>query len=209
VAPPNVFQEEEGLTPPAFSRLLAWLDEGIDSHGQTYLDMRSRLVDYFDRRNCPSADELADETLNRVGKTLEKTGAIAVKPPARYCYTIAKFVLLEDFRRQHKHVQLDDEPQSPGAGVPRGVRIPAPDEEANLQEQRLESLDRCLAELRPDQRELVIEYYRDTRRQKIDRRRELATQLGISMNALAIRASRIRASLEACVEARCKEQRQL
>ena len=197
------------MTPPAFSRLLAWLDDGSDSQGQAYLDMRARLVDYFDRRNRPTADELADETLNRVGKTLEKTGAIAVRPPARYCYTVAKFVLLEDFRRQHKHVQIEDEPPPPGAGVPRAVSLSTPDEALDVQELRLESLDRCLQELRPDQREMVIEYYRDTRREKIDRRRALAERMGISMNALAIRASRIRAALESCVQARCKEQRQV
>ena len=42
---------------------------------------------------------------------------------------------------------------------------------------------------------LIVEYYRDTGRQKIERRRALADRLGISMNALAIRASRIRDAL--------------
>jgi hypothetical protein len=49
-----------------FRKFLAWLDEGKDSSGQKYLDMRGRLVRYFDRRNCFPADDLADETLNRV-----------------------------------------------------------------------------------------------------------------------------------------------
>jgi hypothetical protein len=47
--------------------------------------MRRRLVAYFDRRNRPGADELADETFNRIASTLEKTGLIATRPPARYC----------------------------------------------------------------------------------------------------------------------------
>jgi hypothetical protein len=67
-----------------------------------------------------------------------------------------------------------------------------PDEGVSLREQRLECLDCCLHELKPEQRELVVEYYRDAKRQKIDRRRELAARLGISMNALGIRAWRIR-----------------
>jgi len=29
--------------------LLEWLDDGIDSQGEKYLEMRRRLVAYFDR----------------------------------------------------------------------------------------------------------------------------------------------------------------
>lgn len=209
MSPPKFLQEEEGLTRVAFNRLLEWLDDGVDSQGRAYLEMRRRLVEYFDRRNRPSTDELADETLNRVGRTLEKTGAIAVRPPARYCYTVAKFVLLEDFRCEHKHIRFDREPPVAGASTMRGDKLLEPDDGLDIQEQRLECLERCLQELRTDQRELVVDYYRDARRQKIERRRELANRLGITMNALAIRASRIRAALETCVEACRKDRRQI
>ena len=62
--------------------------------------MRRRLTSYFDRRDRPFADDLADETLNRIGRTLEHDGAIATTPQARYCYVVARFVLLEDIRRR-------------------------------------------------------------------------------------------------------------
>ena len=205
-APPHdSLREERGLTQVAFSRLLDWLDDGVGSQGETYLEMRRRLVSYFDRRDRLSADELADETLNRIGKTLEKDGAIATTPPARYCYVVAKFVLLEDVRREHTHVRLD---QARTAGVParRGVAVAEPDEDFAIRERRLECLDRCLCGLKAEQRELVLEYYRDAGRQKIERRREMAARRGISMNALGIRACRIRNSLEACVGACCQQQ---
>jgi DNA-directed RNA polymerase specialized sigma24 family protein len=204
VPPRDISRQDRGLTHIAFSRLLEWLDDGVDSQGETYLEMRRRLVLYFDRRNRLSADELADETLTRIGRTLEKDGSIATTPPARYCYVIAKFVLLEDVRREHLHVPLD-EARSVDAPGGRGVTFAQPDEGLAIREHRLECLDRCLHELKPDQRELVIEYYRDAGRQKIDRRRAMATRLGITMNALGIRACRIRSALEACVEACCKE----
>jgi DNA-directed RNA polymerase specialized sigma24 family protein len=198
----ETLREEEGLTQLAFSRLLEWLDDGVDSQGETYLEMRRRLVMYFDRRNRLSADELADETLNRIGRTLEKT-TITIRPPARYCYVVAKFVLLEDFRRERQHVALD-ESRSEASAV--GARLARVDDGMALTERRLECLDRCLDELKPEQRELVVDYYRDTRRQKIERRREIAKRLGISMNALGIRACRIRSALESCVE-RCRKER--
>jgi len=193
----DIAQEERTLTQVAFARLLEWLDDGVDTQGERYLEMRRRLVSYFDRRNRPFADDLADETLNRIGRTLEKSGSIAVTPPARYCYVVARFVLLEDIRRGRKYVQVDEARPLPSRG-----RVPAPDSEepAREQERRLDCLDRCLATLKPEQRELVVEYYRDVRREKIERRRALAARLGITMNALGIRACRIRAALETCVE---------
>jgi DNA-directed RNA polymerase specialized sigma24 family protein len=188
--------------------LLDWLDDGKESDGGTYLEMRRRLVAYFERRGRLSADELADETLNRIGRTLEKDGVIATTPPARYCYVVAKYVLLEDVRRERRHVPLDE---SRGSGATDRRLLTRPDSGAapSLREQRLECLDCCLQGLKPEQRDLVVEYYRDTKRQKIDRRRELAARLGISMNALGIRAWRIRSALESCVETCCQGPRQV
>ena len=56
--------------------------------------------------------------------------------------------------------------------------------------------------MKPAQRDLAIEYYRDAKRQRIDRRRGIAERLGITMNALGIRASRIRMTLETCMNAK-------
>ena len=199
----EALREEPSITQLAFTRLLAWLDDGVHSNGERYLEMRRRLVSYFDRRNRPAAEELADETLNRVAKTLAQTGAIATKPPARYCYVVAKFVLLEDVRRERRHVPLDETWHVDGGRpAPRIV----PDSGVMLKEQRLDCLDRCLQELKPEQRDLIVEYYADDRRQKIERRRDLATRLGITMNALGIRAFRIRDGLMACVES-CRQRR--
>jgi len=191
--------EERVLTEIAFARLLEWLDDGSDSRGETYLEMRRRLVAYFDRRGRPDADHLADETLNRVGKTLETSGAIATTPPARYCYVVARFVLLEDIRRGRRFIQVDE------ARTPALVESPGTSAQASIQERRLDCLDRCLHALKPEQRSLAIEYHRDARRQRIDRRRSLAAQLGITMNALGIRACRIRDAIEVCLDACCKD----
>jgi DNA-directed RNA polymerase specialized sigma24 family protein len=200
----EAFRKEPVFTELAFSRLLEWLDDGEDSRGERYIEMRRRLVWYFTRRNRPAADELADETLNRIARTLEQSGVILTRPPARYCYVVAKFVLLEDIRRQRKHVHLEEVWSGPGASD-RGNSA-AESERIAVREQRLDCLDHCLEQLTPEQRELVIEYYRDSRRQKIERRANLASRLGISMNALAIRACRIRETLMNCVEA-CQARR--
>jgi DNA-directed RNA polymerase specialized sigma24 family protein len=201
VATQELLREEPKITQFAFHRLLAWLDDGLDSRGETYIEMRRRLVTYFDRRNRPFADDLADETFNRVSKTLEQSGSITVKPPARYCYVMARFVLLEDIRRSKKFVQVNEARDAfPVLSRPFSVA----DDRASVQDQRLDCLDRCLDKLKPDQRELAIEYYRDAKRERIDRRRALAERLRITMNALGVRACRIRNVLETCVDSCCK-----
>lgn len=93
-------RKQRPLTKVAFTRLLAWLHEGAGGHAEPYLEMRRRLVSYFDRRNRLQPDDLADETLSRIGRMLEEEGAIAITPPARYCYVVARRVLLEDLERR-------------------------------------------------------------------------------------------------------------
>lgn len=72
-------------------------------------------------------------------------------------------------------------------------------------EREYECLERCMQKLTPDNRQLVLQYYQEEKRAKIDHRRQLAEQLGIALNALRIRAHRIRASLQECVQTCLRE----
>jgi hypothetical protein len=191
--PHAIDQSHSRTITTGFDQLLHWLDDGAESNGERYLEMRRRLVAYFDRRNRPAPDLLADETFDRIARTLETSGRIAVTPPARYCYVVARFVLLEDIRAARRTVPLDE------------ARASAPISRAGADgdpaDQPIGCLHRCLHRLQTTDRELIVEYYRDAKRERIDRRRALAGRLGISMNALGIRAWRLRATLERCVGA--------
>jgi RNA polymerase sigma factor (sigma-70 family) len=186
-------------TQGAFRDLLNWLDEGAESSGEKYLEMHRRLAAYFARKNCLSPDDLADETLTRVLRRLEEVGAIADMPAARYCYITARFVFLEYLRRaEHRQISLD---ALPGSRYPAsGLAAPSDaDDEFESRAKRLDCLEHCLLKLTPDHRELISEYYQGERQAKIEGRRQLAARLGLTMNALTIRACRIREKLEACV----------
>ena len=181
------------ITESALQRLLAWLDEGTDSGGQSFLEMRRRLVAFFDRKNCLNADELADETLNRVARRLEEEGTIESDAPAKYCYITARFVFMESLRAREKQAVPLDEVQENLALATDAT------EEKERREKLLECLEQCTDRLEAASREIIIRYYFGEERAKIENRRALAASLNITVNALSIRAFRIRDKLEACV----------
>ena len=176
----------------AFDRLLAWLDEGTESRGERYLEIRGRLVDYFGRRDCPFPEDLADETLNRVARRLEETGSIDDVVPARYCYIVAKFVFLESLRRPGQVELVAESAEAAVAQV-------ANEREEN--ERTFGCLEQCLQSCSIADRALILNYYQTTSGTALENRKQLAQRLGITANSLAIRACRIRRRLEACVRA--------
>ena len=131
------------------------------------------LAEANDYRVCVHfVASMADETLSRIDRALEN-GAITATPPGRFCYVVARSVLLEDFRREDYAV---------------------------------ECVEDRLQKLKQQERELIVEYYRGAGQQMIERRRDLAERLGISLNALGIRATRLRDALEAsCVGAQLSD----
>jgi DNA-directed RNA polymerase specialized sigma24 family protein len=181
----------------ALQRLLTWLDQGTDSQGERYLDIRDRLVHYFARRNCFAPDDLADETLNRVARRLEETGSIDDVAPARYCYIVAKFVLLESLRQRAREPGTswrDDHKTETLHTAPA-------DDTTEERERTMACLERCLEARTPSKRALILDYYATESEPASVRRKRLAERLGLTANSLAIRACRIRSRLESCVRA--------
>ena len=177
------------LTQAAFQRFLNWLDEDGDSGGQRYVEIRRRLVQYFDRKNCLGRQELADETLNRVARRLEEKGKISGSTPAQFCFIVARYIFLESLRGR-LHQELFQESSTASPDFQKGKEI---------EQQREDCLQECLETLEPEERGVIIGYYQGERRYRIENRKLLADRLGVSMNALSIRACRIRMKLESCI----------
>lgn len=190
-------------TEPALRKFLQWLDQGTDSNGERYLEMRRRLVRYFEHKRCVAADDLADETLNRVARRLEEQVTITEATPSQYCYIVAKFVFLEYLRQEHP--QAASESDFSSAAFSRAAHPARAPEHSATAERRFECLESCLEKMIPEERDLILEYYRGEQGEKIRRRRELAERLAVTLNALSIRACRIRVRLEACVSRCCEE----
>lgn len=198
-------KKEWVLNQDAFRQFLHWLDEGVDSGGDKYIEMRRRLVSYFDRRNCPSPDELADETLNRVARKLEELGQITDASPPHYCYIVARFILLEFSRSpQNRQSNIDDISPSQQAKSRLSVS-PFSDSDALAKEKRMNCLEGCLGQLPARDQAIIVEYYRGELRSKLERRAQIAENLGITLNALSVRTCRIRTKLETCVKKCCDD----
>ncbi|HYE16543.1 MAG TPA: hypothetical protein VD968_19045 [Pyrinomonadaceae bacterium] len=176
------------ITPESFDALLAWLDPDRERAGEKYEEIRRRLIKIFNARGCPEAERLADLTLDRVTRKVPAVAGDYDGDPALYFYAVANKIFLESLRERKKSE----------------ARVPPEAAPTPEKEQRYACLDRCMAKLTPRNRELILEYYRAERREKIDRRRELASGMGVALNALRIRACRIRATLYECVRA-CME----
>ena len=174
------------LTPQAFEKLLDALSRDRDEAGVRYEIMRRKLVRFFEWRKIESADEHADETINRAARRMEE-GEV-VENLNSYLYGVARMVYLEALKQQEL-VSIDDAPQI------LHQKAPEPSES----EPRVVCFDHCLDSLPPENRRLIVDYYQEERRAKIELRQELADSLQIPLNALRIRAHRIRAKLEQCI----------
>ena len=179
--------KERVITQEAFDGLLAWLDPDRDRAAHKYETVRTRLIKIFSCRGCGEADDLADETINRVTGKLSEIAGSYLGDPALYFYGVANKVYLEYLRRRPV------------------VESPPLRESSDDIEAEYACLERCMDLLPTENRRLVLEYYREEKRAKINHRRKLAEELGIAVNALRIRAHRIRLQLQQCVQSCIEE----
>lgn len=169
------------LTEEEFNQLLAWLGPTPDAAAERYESIRHGLIIVFVNRHCPDAEDLADETINRVAKKVKDLAGHYEGDPVRYFHGVAKKVFLEYTRQKH-----------PPAPPPPNT----PDAEAEAYH---DCLDACLERLTPENRKLILTYYGEKRRRKIASRRKLREQMSLKPGALRARTFRIRAALETCV----------
>lgn len=178
------------ITKEGFETLLRWFDPDRETAGQKYLDLRLRLVRMFVGRGCPAAEELSDETIDRV---IKKTLDIVPNyrgDPMPYFYAVAQNVFHE-WTRKPKHQEL---PQVLPANEPATGK--------GRLEMKQDCLKECLEKLVPAQRELIVNYYdyKGSKRDKINRRKAINTDLGITPELMRIRIYRIRTTLRKCIQ---------
>jgi DNA-directed RNA polymerase specialized sigma24 family protein len=192
------------LTQGAFDVLLARLHPDQQQAGQRYEEIRRGLITFFECRGSSAPDDHADETINRVARRLVEGHEIFAANPAAYFYGVAKNVLKE----QRKSAAAMFAPLESLPNVKQLADDPHELERRRTErvfaERRLACLEQCLETLADGDRSLIAHYYHGEAAVKVRNRKLLASQLAIPINALRIRALRIREKLEACVEQRLR-----
>jgi RNA polymerase sigma factor (sigma-70 family) len=181
--------EVSGLTPEGLEALLHFLDPDREKAGAAYEKYRHRLIRLFEWRGLTNAEDLADETINRVARRILEGVEVRSDPYAYFC-GVAHLLSKEVARRTaREHAVWEKEEWQPASPAEE------PDED-----DRLACLRHCLERLPEDQRLLVLRYHQED--DHIRSRQVLSQELGLPMNALRIRVHRVRRKLEDCV-AKC------
>lgn len=171
------------ITQERFSRFLEWLSPDSERAGEEYERLRFRLCKFFSLRHCNFADELADETINRV---IVRISTDQIENPLAYCYGVAKNVYRESLRKQRTHLDIDE--------VTIAVNAPEPQSFSN------ECLDKCLERLSTDSRDLLLEYFSETKQKKIELHQRISESLRMTQTALRMRVMRSKQKLKTCVQ---------
>ncbi len=169
------------ITREDFEYLLAWLDPEEDNAALKYEHIRLSLIRILTNRGCYEADIVADETMIFVTKKAREVAPEYVGDPALYFFGVCKFKHKEWLRK-------------------RSRPVPPPPEPAPDIEQECACVEECMAKLSSGDHDLFRRYHEKERREKINERSQLAEELGIGLNALRIRAHRIKSKLRSCVD---------
>jgi DNA-directed RNA polymerase specialized sigma24 family protein len=177
--------KENIVTQEKFDLLLSWLDRNRETAGQKYEKIRQRLIRILIGRGCFEAEQLADETFDRVTRKLPELAGNYTGEPSLYFYGVADKIYLEWLRQQKKIKQL---------------RLPQNDaRDKTALEIEYECLETCLEKLSAEQHRLIVGYYKEEKTAKIENRRKLAEFFGITANAMQVKTLRIRAQLKECM----------
>jgi DNA-directed RNA polymerase specialized sigma24 family protein len=174
---------KQEVTRERFEGFLDWLSPDRDRAGEEYERLRFRLCTFFSQRQCGFADELADETINRV---ILKSSEEQIENKIAYCYGVARNVYRESLRKERPHLDIDDVT----------VATKAPEEPSFSRE----CLDKCLEKLSPDNRNLLLDYFSEAKQAKVELHRRISETLQTTQTALRMRVMRTKLKLKICVQ---------
>jgi hypothetical protein len=184
--------DKKEISQEKFHDFLKWLNSDIEKSGIEYEKIRQRLIIFFDSRNCQNPDELADETINRVILKFEQIKDNYVGDKIYYFIGVARFVN-QEYQRNIKQNSEFDETQ-------KQFIYDAGDDNNPLNL----CLRDCLEKFDLSERELILDYFSQDKRKKIELRKIIANELGITLIALRMRIYHLKEKLQICIN-KCME----
>lgn len=166
--------------------LLRALDADPAQAETKLISLRKLLIWYFGHNQLPDSEDLCQEVICRVIKSLSDGKKITATKPQSYLLGFAANVLLEQRKaRRRQPLQLSEELPEPRRGNVSRAEIERT--EASI---LVEEYTRCLEQ---EERDLLISYYHEGR-EKLSRR------LGISCANLTLRVHRIKKKIREHIE---------
>jgi DNA-directed RNA polymerase specialized sigma24 family protein len=187
--------DDSGLNKEKFDRMLAWLHADQNEAVKQYVKISFKLFKYFERRlyldqfPCLDAEELADKTIDRVCLKMPHLADNYEGEPVKYFYGVAKYVYQE-------YTKDPDRGKKPLPDPPPFPPDPVDDPEQIQKELRHRCLEECMKHFSAEECDLLLRYFQDDKKAKIDHRKELAEKLKISLNTLRVRIYRLKETLE-------------
>jgi hypothetical protein len=219
---PSTKQNKDDLQTESFDFLLNQLSSNPEQAETRYLAIRNKLIIFFRSRGFSSVDvDLADKTIDRAARKLIKNAentldnSNEIKESAElnnkdlvndeksvsdsFFLSVAYFVLKEHQRTVKPTINVEDLTK-----ITKPILLsPKNQEEKIIDEEELEMMlncfNKCLNSFPIEKKLLLVEYF-SVETTKSDFRQFLADKLNININALRVKAHRLRVDLINCVE---------
>jgi DNA-directed RNA polymerase specialized sigma24 family protein len=190
--PPNKMSQAD------FDRLLQWFGPDRDASAKKYLETHGNLSRYFRFNYCDCPEDLADEVMNRVARRTPPLWP--GRSHADVLLGFARNVLKEYVRKREIFV----DGFGPGEEMSEIGRVDFEARAAEEKEIRAKCIDTCLSKLPEGDHQLLLEYYKYDLGAKCAHRKTMAEARGITLNALRLKASRMKSDLGDCVKLCCQ-----
>jgi RNA polymerase sigma factor (sigma-70 family) len=179
-----------------FDTLLDWLSPDRDEAGKKYEEIRDGLRRFFRFKGVINSEELADEAISRVAARVKTFDYSKDVKTITYFIAFATNILHE-YKRDLKKETIPID----------GLQIVQEINEffKHEDDERIIFMKECLKRFSPEERDLLLEYYGEERRRKIEIRKRLAEQFKCEMSVLHVRVHRLKSKLGNCIRKKMKK----
>lgn len=183
------------MTEAEFSHFLELLSSagGGEDGGKCYVRLLKKLEGFFTLKGVSDPVGATDTTIALAARKIAE--GTPVPHPERYCMGVARNIAREEQRRQRREAKVF-------LGFIEDLDNDVPEQVARIDQ----VLRPCFEQLPERDKELLVAYCQVLRgRARAEHRRELASRMNLTVQALRMCVTRLRETLTKCVEKQSKE----
>lgn len=187
----NLFFVAKNLTAESYSLLLKAFSSDEKEAALAYAKLRDSLARFFQLKG-DSADEAADETLDRVAVKLGEN--VLIDDLTKYSFGVARLVFLERLRKMQKEKKAFE-----------NYRVENAHQKFDEEADDFSPFRECFESLPNADKSILRAYFIDLPHAELnENRQKLTDKLGVTLNNLRLKIFRLRRRLEDCVRGKRK-----